>query len=118
MKLLAGGSGGTITFNPTKGALGTTVNTTGGLDSNPTTNLGHELAHGSDADNGLANNTLHNGLKLDEWQASHTENDIRGQMGVNLRSEYNTRANGPIPLLDAVGNQLPFPTLPLITPIR
>ncbi len=49
---LAGGSGGTITFNPSKGALGTFVNTTGGLDSNPATNLAHELAHGSiDADN-------------------------------------------------------------------
>ncbi len=51
-------------------------------------------------------------------QASHTENDIRGQMGLNLRSEYNTQANGPIPLLDAAGNQLTFPTLPLIAPIR
>lgn len=113
---LAGGSGGTLTWNPTKG--GEFVNTTKGLDSNPTTNLGHELAHASDADNGLQNNTDYNGLKLDEWQASQTENQMRGEMGLNLRSIYNTKANGPIPLLDAAGNPLPFPTLPLIAPIR
>ncbi|HMX00948.1 MAG TPA: M91 family zinc metallopeptidase [Cyclobacteriaceae bacterium] len=113
---LTGGSGGTLTWNPNKGEE--FVSTTKGPESNPTTNLAHEMAHGSDADNGLANNTLHNGLKLDEWQASHTENAIRGEMGLNLRDTYNTKANGPIPLLDATGQPLTFPTLPLITPIR
>jgi len=90
-KVLTGiGSGGTIYWNPTDASLGT-LNVVGGTDFNPTTNLGHELAHGWDANFGLLNTSYQqiNGLNIREWRASDIENQIRGQMGSPLRSSYN-----------------------------
>jgi hypothetical protein len=73
-----GGSGGTVRWNPNGGKV---METGGNYTSSPDTNLGHELlGHGIDANRGEADNTVVNGLKRDEWQATSVENTIRGEM--------------------------------------
>ncbi|SMC92676.1 M91 family zinc metallopeptidase, partial [Moheibacter sediminis] len=82
------GSGGTIYWNPSDPAFGT-LNVVGGTDFNPTTNLGHELGHGWDSNYGLLNGQRINGIEIEEIRGSYIENQIRGQLGAPLRSNYN-----------------------------
>jgi hypothetical protein len=112
---LQGGAGGTITWNPS----GANVWVVGGSqDNNPTTNLMHELFHGRDANRGLLDNRLYNGLKQDEWQASYKENLVRQQMQLSIREYYRSQDNGgvitPLPprLLDASNNPILPPWVP------
>lgn len=63
--ILAGGSGGTISWNPS-GAILPTLN---GSGVNATTDLAHEMFHGLDANRGLLDNRIHQGIERSEWQA-------------------------------------------------
>ncbi|WP_164714155.1 DUF6443 domain-containing protein [Chitinophaga rhizosphaerae] len=113
---LAGGAGGTITWDPS----GVNVWVVGGgQNNNPITNLMHELFHGRDANRGLTDDRDHNGLNRDEWQASYKENIVRQQMGLPLREYYRSQDNaGTVThlaprLLDAANN----PILPTWLPV-
>src|SRR5690606_25114536 len=53
-----GGSGGTVYWNP----AGTPLPTTSGIQSNASTDLGHELFHALDANRGLLDDRLHFGV--------------------------------------------------------
>ncbi len=88
---LAGGSGGTIYWNPS----GTTLPTTAGPQANSTIGLAHEMFHGLDANRGLLDSRPHLNPRVDrsEWQAVYRENTLRGQMGVPLRTHYITDQN-------------------------
>jgi hypothetical protein len=83
---LNGGSGGTISWNPS----GVVLPTVNGGQTNATTDLAHEMFHGRDANRGLLNGTILNGYKKDEWQAVYRENVLRGQLGQPLRTNYGT----------------------------
>ena len=97
---LSGGSGGIVKWNP----LGGNVQTATGVDFNPATNLGHELAHGVDANQGKSDDRLHNGLSRNEWQGTYRENLIRSQLpGVPARTHY---------------GRTPMPFTPTGVPIR
>ncbi|MBI2282849.1 MAG: hypothetical protein HYU71_03975, partial [Bacteroidetes bacterium] len=87
----AGGSGGTVRWNP-NGANVWVLDKSGNVvqQSNATTNLGHELFHAKDANRGLLDSRLEQGLKRDEWQASYKENIMRGQLGAPTRTNYRT----------------------------
>ncbi|MBW6479332.1 MAG: hypothetical protein K0B37_07875 [Bacteroidales bacterium] len=80
----AGGSGGTISWNP----KGTTLPIVGGTGTNGTIDLAHEMFHGLDANRGLLDDRVQNGVKRSEWQAVYRENTLRGQLGVPLRTHY------------------------------
>ena len=84
---LEGGSGGDVYWDPS----GTLLYTTSGLRRNATTDLAHELFHGLDANRGLLDSRIHQGLKRGEWQAVYRENLVRQQMGQPLRTYYRTR---------------------------
>jgi RHS repeat-associated protein len=106
---LLGGAGGTITWNPSGGSV---FLVGGRQNSNTTVNLFHELSHGRDANRGLLDTRLNNGLARDECQASFKENIIRRQMGLPLREYYRSQDDGsnitPLPprLLDASNNPI------------
>ena len=106
---MQGGAGGTITWNPS-GAKVWVLG--GGQNNNPTTNLMHELFHGRDANMGLLDSRLDNGLKRDEWQATYKENMVRQQMHLPIREYYRSQDNGgvitslPPRLLDASNNPI------------
>ena len=85
-----GGAGGTIYWNST---VATDLPTTNGISSNFTTSLAHELFHGLDANRGLLDNRLEQGLKRDEWQAVYRENNLRQQLGLPLRTHYKVQAD-------------------------
>jgi RHS repeat-associated protein len=87
-----GGAGGTIYWNP-KGA---SVWTTKGYQSNATTNLGHELFHAYDANNGLMDGRLDQNLKRNEWQASYRENLLRGELKLPYREYYRSESNNGV----------------------
>jgi len=87
-----GGAGGTIYWNPS----GANIWTVGGQTNNPTVNLGHELFHGRDANRGLMDGRLHQGLKRNEWQATFKENQLRLQMGLPLREYYRSQNNNGV----------------------
>lgn len=110
-----GGAGGTITWDPS----GANVWVVGdGQDNNPTTNLMHELFHGEDANNGLLDNRLENGLKRDEWQATYRENIVRQQMGAPTRAYYLSQDNGGVitPLAPSVIDASNNPIMPSWVP--
>ncbi len=75
-------------------------------------NLLHELAHAWDNMAGLLadERMLYKGLKVSEWTAIRTENMIRKEMGLPLRTHYGVIENngGPAypPLLDIQLNYL------------
>ena len=48
------------------------------------------MFHGRDANRGLLDNRLDQGLKRDEWQASYKENLVRQQLGQPIRTHYKT----------------------------
>ena len=108
---MTGGAGGIIQWNPSGGAdilvLGSNK-----VTNSPTTNLMHELFHGRDANRGLLDNRLNNGLKYDEWQATYKENIVRQQMGLPLREYYRVQDNAgvitglPPRMLDASNNPI------------
>ena len=89
---LAGGSGGTISWNPS----GATIPTLNGSGVNGITDLGHEMFHGLDANRGLLDTRVHQGIKRSEWQAVYRENMLRSQLGSRLRTHYikSVDANG------------------------
>jgi len=67
----SGGSGGTVHWNPNAGKV---WEVGGNQTLSPDTNLGHELlGHGIDANRGEQDNTVVNGLRRDEWQATSVE---------------------------------------------
>ena len=98
------GSGGTIIWNQT--------NETSGIDVNGNTTrpayigLGHEMAHASDSNKGLLypskdypeTNAIYcsqkDGLLKSEWRAVYTENLIRGEANIPLRSHYGVETFG------------------------
>jgi len=84
---LTGGSGGTIYFNP----QGMGVWEIGGYKTRPSLELGHELFHGLDANRGLSDDRLEQGIKRSEWQAIYRENMHRQQMGIPLRTYYRSQ---------------------------
>jgi len=110
-----GGSGGTIYFNPSDATAGT-VSEVGGTGFHPETNLGHELFHAWDADRGLLNDAIVNGLNTSEWRATYYENQIRDQLGLPLRNEYNLKT-GTVNILDANGKPIPVEAPAPIPPI-
>lgn len=81
---LQGGSGGKISWDPS----GSILPTTNGGQTNSITDLAHEMFHGLDANRGLLNNRLQNGVKGSEWQAVYRENVLRGPIGQPLRTHY------------------------------
>ena len=87
---LTGGSGGTVYFNPS----GIGVWEKGGYNSRPSVELGHELFHGLDANRGLLDDRLEQGVKRSEWQAVFGENMHRQQMGFPLRTHYKSQQDG------------------------
>jgi len=121
------GSGGTIFWNSSS--------TSGGLDlSGGTTrptyiSLGHEMGHGSDANQGLLHfssdytngmtgvqyQSTYQGLLKSEWRAVYRENLIRGQAGVSLRTNYGIDMSTGVPLpagprlLDSSNQPLNYP---------
>ncbi|HAF28301.1 MAG TPA: hypothetical protein DCG75_04555 [Bacteroidales bacterium] len=80
----SGGSGGTIFWN----SSGTIVPTLAGGASNGAMDLAHEMFHGLDANKGLLDNRMHQGIKRSEWSAVYQENNLRGQLGLSLRTHY------------------------------
>ncbi|RFM27669.1 hypothetical protein DXN05_13240 [Deminuibacter soli] len=104
--LPTGGSGGTIVWNP--GITTSGMNTAGSIDRPAYIGLGHEMAHGRDANQGTLyigsdyTNPLNGnsylaqdqGLNKSEWRAVYYENIIRGQAGIPLRSQYGLQDNG------------------------
>ncbi|WP_411031577.1 M91 family zinc metallopeptidase [Spongiimicrobium sp. 3-5] len=84
----AGGSGGTVYWNPSGGSV---LELGGGQGTRPTSNLAHELFHGYDANFGLTDNRpTSTGLKRMEGRASFFENQIRSQLGYPSREFYRT----------------------------
>ena len=100
------GSGGTIYWNPNISTSG--MNTAGTTDRPAYIGLGHEMAHGRDANQGILylgsdyTNPLNGnsyqaqdqGLNKSEWRAVYFENIIRGQAGLPLRTNYGLQDNG------------------------
>ena len=84
-----GGSGGTVTWNYN----GTSLPRTVGSRINGHMDLAHELSHAFDSNRGLLNNRIEQGVARTEWQAVHKENIIRGQLGLPLRTHYETIKN-------------------------
>ncbi|WP_339609485.1 M91 family zinc metallopeptidase [uncultured Planktosalinus sp.] len=85
----SGGSGGTIYWNTS----GSPLITLTGANKSRITNLAHEMFQGLDANRGLLDDRLHNGLKRKEWQATYRENVLRVQLGLPARSHYNSSLN-------------------------
>ena len=109
--------GGTIQWNPTGNGESTYEQSSPGkviakLAKRPDINLLHELAHAWDNMAGLLTNeqTSYKGLKVSEWTGVRTENMIRKEMGLPLRTHYGVIENngGPSypPLLDLNCNYL------------
>lgn len=86
---LAGGSGSTISWNPSGDNVWVVG---GGQDSNPTINLFHELSHALDDNRGQRDDRIPDPafpkINRSEWQAVYRENLIRQQMGSLLRTHY------------------------------
>lgn len=121
------GSGGTIFWNSSS--------TSGGFDLSGGTirpayiSLGHEMAHGSDANQGLLHfssdyinevtctqyQSTYQGFIKSEWRAVYRENLIRGEAGIPLRTSYEIDISTGIPLpagprlLDATNQPLNYP---------
>jgi RHS repeat-associated protein len=111
--------GGTIFWNPTGNGESTyeqyeyaTDKVISKLANRPNMNLLHELAHAWDNMAGLlADKSMkYKGLKIREWTAIRTENMIRKEMGLPLRTHYGVIEHGGGPeypnLLDLQGNYL------------
>ena len=94
------GSGGIIYWNTRNRTSGLNIN---GQISRPSfIGLGHEMAHGSDANRGLLHyssnytneqtgavySATYNGLNKSEWRAVYRENLIRSQANIPLRAYY------------------------------
>lgn len=94
------GSGGTINFNPHSSSSG--FNTAGNTSRPGYVGLAHELFHGQDANqgtlyygsnytnavSGATYQTTYQGLKKAEWRAVYSENILRKQAGLPLRTHY------------------------------
>ncbi|WP_316822999.1 M91 family zinc metallopeptidase [Pedobacter gandavensis] len=93
------GSGGIISFDPS--TTTSSMNTAGNTNRPSYIGLGHEMAHGRDANfgvlhfsndytggTGVTYQSQFMGLKKSEWRAAYYENLIRGQAGVPLRTHY------------------------------
>ena len=125
--LPANGSGGTIVWNPKIKTSG--MNTAGDTYRPAYIGLGHEMAHGRDANEGvlyvsydytnpLNGNTYqaqHLGLNKSEWRAVYYENIMRGQAGIPLRINYGLQDNegsytgvGPT-MLTSTGQPINYP---------
>ena len=83
---LAGGSGGTMYWDP----VGSALPTTAGIKTAPFADLAHEMFHGLDANRGLLDDRAYLDPKVDraEWQAVYRENTMRSQLGMPLRTHY------------------------------
>lgn len=82
-----GGSGGTIYWK----SSGTIIPTTKGGTVNDIIDLSHEMFHAKDANHGMLDDRIENGIRRDEWQAVYNENILRGQMGLPLHTHYKSR---------------------------
>ncbi|HNY75352.1 MAG TPA: M91 family zinc metallopeptidase [Bacteroidales bacterium] len=109
--------GGTILWNPTGNGESTYEQFTPGkviskLVKRPEINLLHELAHAWDNMAGLLadDQMKYKGLEVSEWTAVRTENMIRKEMGLPLRTHYGVIKNNGGPeypnLLDLNCNYL------------
>ncbi len=81
---LAGGSGGTINWNPS----GTVLPVVGGTARNGITDLAHEMFHGQQANQGMLDGRMYSGVEREEWGAVYQENLVRSQLGMPLRTHY------------------------------
>jgi RHS repeat-associated protein len=122
---LLGGTGGTLYFDPF-GSSGA-VPIKGGWDTNPITNLAHEMFHAYEASFGMVNNddALGTGLGRLEYRASYFENQIRAGLNAPLRSEYWFTINsvqGPVQgvaqLLNSSGMPIYVPPTPIPAALR
>lgn len=113
---LQGGAGGTIQWDPS----GANVWTLGGQNNTPASNLGHELFHGRDANRGLLDGRVYQGVKYDEWQATYKENQLRLQMGLPLREYYRSQSNSGVlgPLAPRMLDQNNSPIRPSWVPVN
>ena len=102
---LSGGSGGTIFWN----SYGAVLATLEGGQVSKETDLAHEMFHALDANRGLLDSRLENGITRSEWQAVFRENILREQLGRPLRTHYRTnkdqdgnfvKGSGPFMLSD------------------
>ena len=111
---LAGGSGGTISWNPS----GETLPTLNGSGVNETTDLAHEMFHGLDANRGLLDNRVDQGIKRSEWQAVYRENVLRSQLGSPLRTHYIKTVDANGTFLGGSGTRMLTPANQPILPNR
>jgi RHS repeat-associated protein len=99
-------AGGTIKWNPMGNNVPVQANKNTILNSklskDPMMGLLHESAHAFDHVNGVLqqNGNIVDGLDINEWQATHLENIMRGEMGKPLRTHYkindfNNSPSGP-----------------------
>ena len=109
---ISGGSGGNIYWNPS-GVLGVT---TAGLTVSPEADLAHELSHGFDANNGLADDRKEGGLSRSEWQAVYNENSIRQELHLPLRKYYDAKIDGSTNQVISHGSDMLTPAQEPIKP--
>jgi len=62
--------------------------TLNGSGVNGTNDLAHEMLHGLDANRGLMDTRLNQGIECNEWQTVYRENMLRSQLGIPLRTHY------------------------------
>ena len=72
------------------------------------------MFHGLDANRGLLDDRVEQGIQRSEWQATYRENVLRFQLGQSLRTHYRKR-------VDTDGNfqggYAPYILTPLKTPL-
>ncbi|MCT1526933.1 M91 family zinc metallopeptidase, partial [Sphingobacterium hotanense] len=102
---LSGGTGGIIEWNPS----GVMLPTLNGAMRNGTVELGHEMFHALDANRGLLDDRVEQGVKRDEWQAVYRENMLRSQMRLPLRTHYIKNVNSDGSFIGGTGPRLLTP---------
>ena len=102
---LFGGSGGTIYWSPN----GASVPTTTGYSNDPAMVLGHEMAHGWDANRGLLSPSFVDGYSKSEWQAVYNENLMRSQAGLPMRTHYGSGVTPYGTKLGGIGPRMLLP---------
>ncbi|HZV71385.1 MAG TPA: RHS repeat-associated core domain-containing protein [Saprospiraceae bacterium] len=110
-RAMAGGSGGTIYWNPS----GDEIITTKGILRNSTSDLAHEMFHGLDSNRGLLDRRLHLGVERSEWQATYRENMLRDQLKAPLRTYYLKSTDPSGNILGGTGPRMITPaSLPIL----
>ena len=87
-KSIAGGSGGTIFWSPSKSTSHAFELGNDDPVSRPFIFLAHEMFHALDANRGRLYSKVVDGVKGSEWQAVYRENILRDQLKLPLRTHY------------------------------